>query len=310
RAEAEQARAEAKARAAAARTALVEEAEQLAGVDAERLPWKTSGDRLRELFEIWRTMQRDSRLDKHTEDELWKRFSHARTTFDRKRRQHFGALDEQRAAARSAKEAIVAEAETLAASTDWAAGASGFRDLMARWKASPRGGRRDEDQLWARFRAAQDTFFAARNAAVSEADTELRGNLEVKLALLTEAEALLPVKDLAAARAALRDLQDRWEAAGKVPRADLGRVEGRLRAVEQAIRDAEQTRWTRSNPQARARAQDAVEQLEATIAGLQARRDKALAAGNDTAVAEADSALAARREWLAQAQAALAEFGG
>jgi hypothetical protein len=310
RAEAEHARAEAKARAAAARTALVEEAEQLAGVDPERLPWKTSGDRLRELFESWRTMQRDSRLDKHTEDELWRRFSHARTTFDRKRRQHFGALDEQRAAARSAKEAIVAEAETLAASSDWAAGASGFRDLMTRWKASPRGGRRDEDQLWARFRAAQDTFFAARNAAVSEADTELRGNLEVKLALLTEAESLLPVKDLAAARAALRELQDRWEAAGKVPRADLGRVEGRLRAVEQAIRDAEQTRWTRSNPQARARAQDAVEQLEATIAGLQTRRDKAVAAGNHKAVAEADSAIAARQEWLVQAQAALAEFGG
>ncbi len=310
RQEAEAARAEAKVAAAAVRAALVEEAEALAAVDAERLPWKTSGDRLRELFETWKQLQRDSRLDKHTEDELWKRFSHARTTFDRKRRQHFGALDEQRATARAAKEAIVAEAEALSASTDWAAGATGFRDLMARWKASPRGGRRDEDQLWGRFRAAQDTFFAARNAAVSEADTELRANLEAKLALLTEAESLLPVKDLAAARTALRELQDRWDVAGKVPRADVGRVEGRLRAVEQAIRDTEQARFTRSNPQARARAQDAVEQLESTIATLQARRDKAVTAGNDKAVAEADSAIAARQEWLAQAQAALAEFGG
>ncbi len=118
------------------------------------------------------------------------------------------------------------------------------------------------------------------------------------------------MQDLAAARTALRELQDRWEAAGKVPRADVGRVEGRLRAVEQAIRDAEQARWTRSNPQARARAQDAVEQLESTIATLLARRDKAVAAGNEKAVAEADSAIAARQEWLAQAQAALAEFGG
>ena len=59
------------------------------------------------------------RLDKHTEDELWRRFSHARTAFDRKRRQYFGALDEQRAGARSVKEDLVAEAEALSTSTDW-----------------------------------------------------------------------------------------------------------------------------------------------------------------------------------------------
>jgi len=303
-------RAAARADALAARTALVEEAEALAAVDAERLPWKSTGDRLRELFDTWRTMQRDNRLDKHTEDDLWRRFSHARTTFDRKRRQHFGALDEQRAAARSAKEQLVVQAEELATSTDWSAGATGFRDLMARWKAAGRAGRRDEEVLWARFRAAQDAFFAARNATVDEADAQLRANLGVKEAILAEAEALLPVTDVLAARAALRALQDRWEAAGKVPRADQGRIEARLRVVEQTIRDAEQTRWVRSNPEARARAQDAVDQLENTIDALQATRDKAAAAGNAKAVAEAEAAIAARQEWLAQARAALAEFGG
>ena len=64
-------------------------------------------------------MQRESRLDKHTEDELWKRFSHARTIFDRKRRQYFGALDEQRAQVSAAKEGDRAEAEELSTSTDW-----------------------------------------------------------------------------------------------------------------------------------------------------------------------------------------------
>ncbi len=310
RAEAEQARSAARAAALATRTQLVDEAEQLAAVEPERMQWKTAGDRMRELFETWRQLQRDARLDKHTEDELWHRFSHARTLFDRKRRQHFGALDEQRAGARSAKEKLVAEAEALAASTDWNAGAGGFRDLMARWKAAPRAGRREEDQLWARFRAAQDTFFAARNAAVSEADAEQRANLDVKLALLTEAEALLPITDLAAAKAALRELQDRWEAAGKVPRTDLGRIEARLRAVEQAVKDAEQTRWARTNPEARARALDAVTQLESVLAGLREKHAKAVAAGNAKAAAEAEQSIAAREEWLAQARAALAEFGG
>jgi hypothetical protein len=310
KAESEQAAREARERAAVARRALVEEAETLAAPEPERISWKVSGDRLRELFDEWKRMQRESRLDKPTEDELWKRFSHARTTFDRKRRQHFGALDEQRSQARAVKERLIARAEELSRSTDWAATSNAFRDLMNEWKAAGRTARKEDDALWARFRAAQDAFFAARTAANDEVEAEFRGNLAVKEALLEEAERLLPVRDHQAARAALRDIQDRWEAAGKVPRADMGRVEGRLRAVEQAVRDAEQERWVRSNPQARARAQDAVDQLETTIATLRSRLEKARQGGSERAVRDAEQALEARQEWLEQARRALADFGG
>ena len=308
RAESQRARAAAREQAVADRTALVEEAEGLAGADPERIPWKASGDRLRELFEEWRRLQREARLDKHTEDELWKRFSHARTTFDRKRRHYFGALDEQRAAARSAKEAIVAEAQALAGSTDWGATAAAYRDLMTRWKATGRAAKRDDDALWARFRAAQDAFFAARSASANQVDAEFAANLTAKEALLAEADALLPVTDLAAARAGLRDIQARWDAAGKVPRADMSRIEARLRRVEQAVRDAEQDRWRRSNPEARARAADVVAQLESTIAGLQRDLEKARANGDGRRAREAEQALDARQEWLEQARQALSEF--
>jgi hypothetical protein len=310
RAEAEAARQESRNRSVAERAALVEEAEAISSVDTERIPWKTSGDRLRELFDEWRRLQRESRLDKRTEDELWKRFSHARTTFDRKRRAHFGALDEQHAKAKSTKEEIVAEAERLSSSDDWGGTAAAYRDLMTRWKSAGRAARKDDDSLWTRFRAAQDAFFAARNAAVSEADTEFRENLSAKEALLVEAEGLLPVRDVQAARAALRGIQERWEAVGRVPRGDLGRIEGRLRSVEQAIRDAEQDRWARTNPQARARAEDAVTQLETTIENLRRRLEKARTAGDARAASDAEQALQAREEWLAQARRALADFGG
>ena len=310
RAEAEAARQESRNRAVAERAALVEEAEALSSVDTERIPWKTSGDRLRELFDEWRRLQRESRLDKRTEDELWKRFSHARTTFDRKRRAHFGALDEQHAKAKATKEEIVAEAEQLSSSDDWGGTAAAYRDLMTRWKGAGRAARKDDDSLWTRFRAAQDAFFAARNAAVSEADNEFRENLSAKEALLAEAEGLLPVRDVQAARGALRGIQERWEAVGRVPRNDLGRIEGRLRSIEQTIRDAEQDRWTRSNPQARARAEDAVTQLETTIENLRRRLEKARTAGDARAATDAEQALQAREEWLAQARRALADFGG
>lgn len=308
RAEDEQARRAEREQALARRTALVEEAEQLADVDPERLPWKTTGDRLRELFETWKQLQRSQRLDRGAEDELWRRFSAARTTFDRKRRQHFGALDERRAEARAVKESLVARAEALRDGRDVEAGARGFRDLMAQWRAAGRASRQDDDALWARFKAAQDAVFAARDAAQAEADAELQGNLAVKEGLLAEAEALLSVRDPATAKTALRRLQERWDAAGHVPRADLARVEGRLRAVEQAVRDADQAQWQRRNPQARARAQDTVDQLETALADLERRRDAARGRGDDRAAAEAEASIAARREWLEQARRTLAEF--
>ena len=120
----------------------------------------------------------------------------------------------------------------------------------------------------------------------------------------------MPVRDLASARAALRELQVRWDAVGKVPRGDMPRLDARMRKVEQTVRDTEQDRWKRSNPEARARASDLVEQLEKTIAGLESDLAKAEAAGNARRVRETEQALEARREWLEQARRALEEFTG
>jgi hypothetical protein len=181
---------------------------------------------------------------------------------------------------------------------------------MARWKAAGRASRKDDDALWARFRAAQDEFFAARDASLKETDAEFAANLEVKLGILAEAEKLVPVRDLAAARAALRDIQERWERAGKVPRGDIQRIEGRLRAVETAVREAEQTQWQRSNPETRARAEGAAAQLLAAISGLEADLAAAQAAGDARRVADAQSALDARRAWLEQVQRAASDSRG
>jgi hypothetical protein len=93
-----------------------------------------------------------------------------------------------------------------------------------------------------------------------------------------------------------------------VPRADLSRIEARLRRVEQSVREAEQERWTRSNPEARARAEAVVGQLEQAISGLRGHLEAARAAGDQRRAQEAEQALAAREEWLAQARQSLAEF--
>ncbi|WP_454048498.1 DUF349 domain-containing protein [Cellulomonas sp. Marseille-Q8402] len=304
-------RAAARAAALEARTQIVERAEKIAGTDPARMQWRPAGEQLRTLLDEWKEAQRTGpRVDRTSEEALWKRFSHARTTFDRERRHYFAELESRNAGAKAAKEEIVREAERLQTSTDWGATAGQYRDLMARWKAAGRASRADDDALWARFRAAQDTFFHARDELNAATDREYGANLEVKEALLVEAEAIDVSRGLGQAKAALRSIQDRWEAAGKVPRGDIQRVEARLRAVESTIRDADQAEWRRTNPETRARAEGALAQLENAIAQLEADLATAQAGGDQRKVADAQAALDARRAWLEQVQRAAQDSRG
>jgi hypothetical protein len=301
RAALEEARSAAKAEAVAARTSIEEAAEKIAATDPSKMQWRPAGEELRSLLDRWKEAQRSGpRIDRPTEESLWKRFSHARTAFDRERRHFFADLEQRNNAAKVEKEKLVSEAESLSTSTDWGYTAGAYRDLMTRWKAAGRASRKDDDALWARFRAAQDRFFQARDAENAVIDAEYGENLKVKEELLLEAEALVPVKDLNKAKAALRNIQERWEEAGKVPRGDIQRVEGRLRAVETAIRDADQAQWKRSNPETRARAEGAAAQLEAAIEGLEADLEAARAKGDKRKISELEAAVTARRSWLEQ----------
>ncbi|GGB93901.1 DUF349 domain-containing protein [Cellulomonas carbonis] len=311
RAAAEAERAAARQAAVEQRTAIVEAAEKIAATDPERMQWRPAGEQLRTLLDQWKEAQRHGpRLDRGTEDSLWKRFSHARSSFDRERRRWFSELEKRNSSAKAEKEQLVAEAERLSTSTEWGATSAAYRELMTRWKSAGRASRKDDDALWARFRSAQDVFFAARDASQRQTDEEFGANLQVKLGLLEEAERLVPVRDLAAAKSALRDIQERWEQAGKVPRGDVQRVEGRLRAVEQAVRDADQAQWQRTNPETRARAEGAAAQLVAAIRSLEEDLARAEASGDARRVAEARAALDARRSWLEQVERAAQEARG
>ena len=102
-----------------------------------------------------------------------------------------------------------------------------------------------------------------------------------KEAILVDAEAILPVTDIERAKAQLRQIQDRWEEVGRVPSSDLHRIEGRLRAVEAAVREAEEKEWRRTNPETRARAAGMVGQLEEQIAQLERSLADAEAKGDN-----------------------------
>ncbi|MEU3961620.1 DUF349 domain-containing protein [Streptomyces buecherae] len=286
-----------------AKEALVAEAEELAASEQ----WRAAGERLRALVDTWKGLPR---LDRKTDDELWHRFSHARSAFSKRRKAHFASLDAQREEARKAKEKLVAEAEALSKSTDWGPTAARYRELMADWKAAGRAQREAEDDLWNRFRGAQDVFFQARGEVFAERDAEQRENLTRKEELVIEAEKLLPVTDLKAARAAFRSINERWEAIGHVPRDARPKIEGRMHAVERAIQESEESEWRRTNPEARARAAGLTGQLQAAVDKLQDQVDKARAAGNNAKADKLAKELEGRKALLDQALKGLQEFGG
>ncbi len=304
-------RAEAKKVAGAEREAIVAEAETIAAQPIEKVQWKQSTARMRALLDEWKSHQRGKvRLDKDVESALWQRFSKARNGFDKARRSHFAHLEVSRGEVKSAKEDLVAQAERLSTSTDWNATAGAFKRLMDEWRRAGRAGRNDDDKLWERFRSAQDAFFNAKDAEVAKEDEANRGNLEAKEAILAEAQALLPIKDLDKTKAALRGIQDRWEAAGKVPRADVARMEKGMQRVEQAVRELEDKKWSNTNPELSARASSMVIQLEAKVAELREDADAAEAKGNASRAATLREQLDAQQAWLDQARKGLDEFGG
>lgn len=286
-----------------AKEALVVEAEELAQSDQ----WRAAGERLRALVDIWKGLPR---LDRKSDDELWHRFSHARSAFSKRRKAHFAALDAQREEARQTKEKLVTEAEELSASTDWGGTAARYRELMTDWKAAGRAQREAEDDLWNRFRGAQDVFFAARGEVFAERDAEQTENLKLKEELAVEAERLLPVKDLKSARAAFRAVNERWEAIGHVPRDARPKVEGRMQTVERALQESEENEWRRTNPEARARAEGLTGQLQAAVDKLRTQIDAARAQGNNSRADKLAKELEGRQALLDQALKGLQEFGG
>ena len=298
------ARAEQHAATAAAKEDMVAEAEALAqGTD-----WRGGVDRFRTLLDEWKALPR---IDRATDNELWHRFSSARTHYTRRRKAHFAELNERRDGSRSLKEAIIAEAETLADSTDWGLTSGAFRDLMQRWKAAGSARRAEDDALWARFRALQDRFFDARTAAQSAVDGVQSENLAAKRALLEQVTRDLEgVTDVDAAKAIHREFLSKFNDLGHVPRQAMRDLDNKVRVLNDRVAELEAEEWRRTDPSARRRAEDTVAMFEAQIAKLETDLAKAEAKADAKRVKDAKQSIETYQSWLAQARETLADFTG
>lgn len=291
---------EAKAAADAAlaeRAAIVEEAERLAAEDPAKTQWKQTSAALDALFAKWQAHQHDApRIPKADANDLWKRFRAARTTIEQNRKAFFAELDSAHKGVRNRKQQLIEQAEALAPKGP--EGVPAYRALLEEWKKAGRSGKKQDDAMWAKFKAAGDVLYAAKSEVDAQENEEFAGNLTQKLELLTEAEQLLTETDRTKARNALSSIQRRWDAIGKVPRDQVKVIEERLRKVEAAVRKLDDDHWKRNNPETKARAEGLAGQLNDAIQKLEAELAEAKAGTDPARIAEATEALEARKAWL------------
>jgi len=293
---------------AARREQIITEKEKIVA-EAESLAlsenWKATGDRLKALLEEWKAAPR---LDKKTDAAFWKRFSASRNKFDKRRRTHFAQLEATASKVADAKGALVLEAERLATSTEWLATARRYKTLMDQWKAAGRGKKNEDAKLWARFKAAQDQFFAAKNADLEKREVSMVANLAKREELITKIEALIPFTDVKAAKSSFRELMRTWDKIGITQREKRAALEARISVVEEAIKAADADMARKTDPGAKARAAEVVAQLTESIENYTKTAAKAEAAGNSKKAQEARESADARKVWLVEAERHLAEF--
>jgi hypothetical protein len=281
-----------------ARTELVERAEALAARDPKSVQWKQASAELAALFDQWQSQQQNGpRLPKTTAQQLWKRFRDARAIVDKHRREFYAELDEAHKGVRDRKAALVEKAEALAPKGE--DGIATYRELLDQWKTAGRAGKKADDALWARFKAAGDALYAARGDREAADAESSREKIVAKRALLEEAKAVADESDIAKARALITRIQRQWDEVGRIFPRDAERgLDDDLRRIEQGLRSREDADWKRNDPAQKARANDMTRQLTEAIEKLEQELAKAQKSGDKAAIAKASEALEARKGWL------------
>lgn len=283
---------EAASKALAAREEIAVKAEALSNGDLSKVIWKDLSAKMTALFDEWQALQKTgARVPKAEADAIWKRFQTARNKVESAKRAFFAEAGTKAKAAKANKDAIVKQAEALVAKGSDAV--VEYRKLLDSWKVAGR--TKNDDELWKRFKAAGDAIYAAKGEQMAIVSASQGEALTAKLALLEEAKAIDPQKNLAEAKRLLASIQDRWEKAGRVAKTDLAKTEDKLRAIETAVKNAERDHWKSTDPAAKARKDDVTIKLEEAIAKI----ERELASATDKKkIVELTEALAARKSWL------------
>ena len=197
----------------AAKTALCEKVEEIASREVSDLAqWNDFSKEIEDIQNEWKTLGFASKKENQ---KVYDRFRAACDKFFERKREYYQGYKEGMNNNLEKKIAICEEAEQLKSSTDWKKTTDRFIELQKEWKEIGAVPRKKSEQLWKRFRAACDEFFAERDKQ-AKPENDFYGNLKAKTRLIEEIKAY-ELKGDASDAEALKEFQAKWNAIGFVP---------------------------------------------------------------------------------------------
>jgi len=225
----------------AAKQELCEQVEEIAAKEpASSNEWNELSRQIEEIQAKWRTIGFATRKENQ---KIYDRFRAACDQFYGRKRDYYAGFKDSMNENLEKKMSIIEKAEALKSSTEWKKATDQFIELQKQWKEIGAVPRKKSEQIWKRFRAACDEFFAERDKN-AKPENDFYGNLKAKKKIIEEIEAYVPVEDENANAEAMRAFNARWQEIGHVPFKEKD-------AVNAAYRDAVKAKFPLSQNSAR-----------------------------------------------------------
>ena len=212
-----------------AKIELCEKAEELLDEKSITKAFKS----LQKLHEEWKEV---GPVPQDKKDEIWERFKAATDKINQIRREHYAQIEGEQSANLEAKKALCEKAEALIAEdytsvNAWQKKSTELSEIFGVWKTVGPASKKDNEEIWQRFRGAMDTFFAKKKTFFASLKDRQTENLERKTQLCIEAEALMESTDWKNATEQMKKLQEEWKTIGPVPKRHTDKIWKRFRAA-------------------------------------------------------------------------------
>ena len=188
---------------------------------------------LQKLHEQWKEF---GPVAKEYRDDIWNRFKAATAVINKRYQAHFETQKEEQVANLAAKQALCAQVEAIAekeisSSSEWNELSRKIEEIQAEWRKIGFATRKENQKIYDRFRAACDRFYARKREYYNEFKDSMNSNLEKKMAIIEEAEALKSSTEWKKATDKFIELQKQWKEIGAVPRKKSEQIWKRFRAA-------------------------------------------------------------------------------
>lgn len=188
---------------------------------------------LQKLHEQWKEI---GPVPQEKKDEIWERFKAATDKINQIRRDHFAMIAEEQNGNFQTKTALCEKAEEIVngeynSINAWQKKSTELTELFQVWKTVGPAAKKENEEVWTRFKSAMDSFFAHKKEYFSTLKDQQTENLERKTQICIEAEGLMESTEWKKASEQLKKLQEEWKTIGPVPKRHADKIWKRFRAA-------------------------------------------------------------------------------